>query len=118
MSIGVNFQTLHYQRGLKIREPFFRGRDNIDKLAKTCEVVGLPDLYDYCEKYDISLSNDLQNAISRKRQNSRRKWVTMCAPGCPTPSSDGLYLLDRLLIYDHASCTTPFCRGSHATLLF
>jgi len=84
------------------REPFFRGRDNIDQLAKICAVLGFPDLYDYCEKYDISLSNDLQNAISRKRQNSRRKWVTMCALGCPAPSSDGLDLLDRLLIYDHA----------------
>jgi len=37
------------------REPFFRGRDNIDQLAKICAVLGLPDLYDYCEKYDISL---------------------------------------------------------------
>ena len=82
------------------REPFFRGRDNVDQLTKISAVLGTPDLFEYCNKYNVTLSSELKKAVGY-RQNMRREWISMCAPGCPTPCDDGLDLLDKLLVYDH-----------------
>ena len=87
------------------REPFFRGRDNVDQLAKVSAVLGTPDLFDYCQKYNVTLTAELRKAVGY-RQNQRRRWITLCAPGCPTPPNEGLDLLDCLLVYDHSQRLT------------
>jgi len=85
------------------REPFFRGRDNVDQLAKIAAVLGTPDLLEYCDRYSIRLTAELRKAVGcgTERNTGRRPWDSMCAPGCPTPSAEGKDLLDRLLVYDH-----------------
>mmetsp|Transcript_23043 Transcript_23043/g.35566 ORF Transcript_23043/g.35566 Transcript_23043/m.35566 type:complete len:453 (+) Transcript_23043:82-1440(+) len=85
------------------REPFFRGRDNVDQLAKIAAVLGTPDLLKYCDRYNVRLPAELRKAVGcgTERNTGRRLWDSMCAPGCPTPSAEGKDLIDRLLVYDH-----------------
>ena len=88
------------------REPFFRGRDNVDQLAKIVSVLGPHDLTDYCRRVGIELSTELNAAIlkysSRAGPNgSRRPWRDFVTGSCPEPGDDALDLLDRLLVYDH-----------------
>ena len=88
------------------REPFFRGRDNVDQLAKIVSVLGPNDLRDYCRRVGIDLSTELNAAVlkysSRAGPNgSRRPWREFVTGSCPEPGNDALDLLDRLLVYDH-----------------
>ena len=88
------------------REPFFRGRDNVDQLAKIVSVLGPNDLTDYCGRVGIELSTELNAAVlkysSRAGPNgSRRPWRDFVTGSCPEPGNDALDLLDRLLVYDH-----------------
>ena len=88
------------------REPFFRGRDNVDQLAKIVQVLGPNDLTDYCRRVGIELSTELNAAVlkysSRAGPNgSRRPWRDFVTGSCPEPGNDALDLLDRLLVYDH-----------------
>lgn len=92
------------------REPFFRGRDNVDQLGKIAAVLGTPDLMEYCDRYSSipQLSVELRKAAGcgitteRNIYTGRRSWDSLRAPGCPTLSAEGEDLLDRLLVYDHS----------------
>jgi len=88
------------------REPFFRGRDNVDQLAKICGVLGQNDLVDYCRRVGIELSPEISAAVLKYAaragpHGSRRPWRDFVTGSCPDPGDDALDLLDRLLVYDH-----------------
>ena len=90
------------------REPFFRGKDNVDQLGKIVSILGKNDLDAYCKECQITLKENVQNVISKYtlRHNplgKRKPWLTMLPKdgGCPIPSKDALDLLDKLLVYDH-----------------
>ena len=88
------------------REPFFRGRDNVDQLAKIVSVLGPNDLRDYCGRVGIELSAELNAAVLKYASRagphgSRRPWRDFVTGSCPKPGDDALDLLDRLLVYDH-----------------
>ncbi|GKY97898.1 hypothetical protein MPSEU_000747800 [Mayamaea pseudoterrestris] len=82
------------------REPFFRGKDNVDQLAKIVAVLGTNDLIAYMQRYQIPITSDIQSII-QKHSTTRRDWASMVAADCPMPGLDALDLLDKLLVYDH-----------------
>ena len=46
------------------KEPFFHGHDNIDQLVRIAKVLGTDELFDYLEKYDIDLDDQVATALS------------------------------------------------------
>eukprot|EP01012_Entosiphon_sulcatum_P056107 TRINITY_DN791_c0_g1_i1.p1 TRINITY_DN791_c0_g1~~TRINITY_DN791_c0_g1_i1.p1 ORF type:complete len:338 (+),score=80.22 TRINITY_DN791_c0_g1_i1:106-1119(+) len=81
------------------REPFFHGRDNYDQLVKIAKVLGTDDLFGYLAKYNLELSSQYDNILSRYPRKQWAYFVTketqhLC-------SADALDFLDRLLRYDH-----------------
>ena len=89
------------------REPFFRGRDNVDQLGKIVAVLGPNDLLNYCDRVGIELTPELDAAVSKYMAKSggdgtRRAWRDFVGGTCPMPADNALDLLDRLLVYDHS----------------
>merc|ERR1711957_879101 len=103
------------------REPFFRGKDNIDQLGKIVAVLGCNDLLEYCDKYKIQLSDELESVVHKYTMKSnfsgkRKSWLilmgiskkssvdkskTKTKHDLAIPSNEGIDLLDNLLVYDH-----------------
>lgn len=82
------------------REPFFRGKDNVDQLAQIIAVLGTDDLKKYMQRYNVSITNDIQNII-KKSPAHRSSWTPFLPKDCPVPSNDAIDLLNQLLVYDH-----------------
>ena len=89
------------------REPFFRGKDNVDQLGKIIAVLGTGDLLLYLQKYNIEVTVEIEKVIAKyvKRGGGggrKQAWADIALPhGCPKPSDEGLDLIDNLLVYDH-----------------
>ncbi|GAX27422.1 hypothetical protein FisN_23Hh114 [Fistulifera solaris] len=107
------------------REPFFRGRDNVEQLHKIIAVLGIEDMWAYVNKYNIEVTENLRReletrytpesnpTLSNRPQRVRWSdyWQELHAavphkkgnrPVSPSvPSEDALDLLDHLLVYDH-----------------
>jgi casein kinase II subunit alpha len=113
---------------LLYREPFFRGKDNIDQLGKIISVLGTGnDLYHFLQKYDIELTPDIEQEIikyqphvskkksihRRCRHHHLREALLNCVPNeyrtiveQELQSMDGvitkgLDLLETIFVYDH-----------------
>jgi casein kinase II subunit alpha len=98
------------------REPFFRGRDNLDQLGKIIGVLGTSDLLSYMTKYKVDLKPELRKVIAKYvvRGGHKKAWMDLILPECPVPSDEGLDLLDKLLVYDHAERLTAKQAMGHA----
>ncbi|GAX27311.1 hypothetical protein FisN_23Lh114 [Fistulifera solaris] len=107
------------------REPFFRGRDNVEQLHKIIAVLGIEDMWAYINKYSIEVTESLrreletsyspESNLSLSNRPQRVRWndywqaLHSIAPHkkrneASSPSlltEDALDLLDRLLVYDH-----------------
>jgi casein kinase II subunit alpha len=85
------------------REPFFRGKDNIDQLGRIISALGTNDLLVYLQKYNIPHTESLQDLLAKYQPHHqvRQPWLRWMAEGVQRPSRDGLDLLDKLLVYDH-----------------
>lgn len=90
------------------KEPFFRGRDNVDQLVTIISVLGTADLHRFIATNAIPMSADTRKAVAAyklKGGNGKAKvWsslipkdVAQIAP----PSPEGIDLLSKLLRYDH-----------------
>ena len=89
------------------REPFFRGKDNVDQLGKIVAVLGPNDLLDYCDRVGVELTPELEASVSKYApkagpDGTRRPWHHFVGGACPMPGDDALDLLARLLVYDHS----------------
>jgi len=89
------------------REPFFRGKDNVDQLGKIVAVLGPNDLLDYCDRVGVELTPELEASVSKYApkagpDGTRRPWHHFVGGACPMPGDDALDLLTRLLVYDHS----------------
>mmetsp|Transcript_5327 Transcript_5327/g.6516 ORF Transcript_5327/g.6516 Transcript_5327/m.6516 type:complete len:203 (+) Transcript_5327:208-816(+) len=93
------------------REPFFRGRDNVDQLAKIASVLGTNNLLKYCASSNIKLSSALRTAVGF---HQKKPWASVVTKDCPQPSRQGLDFLDKLLEYDHTQRLTAREAMSHA----
>jgi casein kinase II subunit alpha len=98
--------------GLLLRkEPFFRGKDNLDQLATIVAVLGTANLHLYMAKYNIEMTPEIQSVIAEatlQGRGAQRPWVSFLdtstsSPSSmtPHPSAEGLDLLSKLLQYDH-----------------
>jgi casein kinase II subunit alpha len=38
-----------------VKEPFFKGQDNLEQLLKIAKIIGTEDIHNYCNKYGIKL---------------------------------------------------------------
>jgi len=93
-SVGCMLAGMVFQK-----EPFFRGRSEVDQLVKVAKVLGTEDLFKYLHKYDIELDEDFDDVSGwypRKSWGSfvdgdNRKYI----------SDEVIDLLDKLLRYDH-----------------
>lgn len=108
------------------REPFFRGRDNVDQLHKIIAVLGVDDMWAYVNKYSIKLSESLRRelegrydqdsmpstSIPPKRVRWSEYWQELHQAMLRKarsdvivmphkPSEDAFNVLDHLLVYDH-----------------
>lgn len=92
--------------GLLLRkEPFFRGKDNVDQLCKIVQLLGTHDLLQYLHRYNIVPSTEISDKILSNNNHMvnrhRQSVLTQLRDGCPVPKADGLDLLNKLLVYDH-----------------
>ncbi|KAG8345906.1 casein kinase II [Trypanosoma vivax] len=82
-----------------IKEPFFHGKDNNDQLVRIARVLGTDELFEYLQKYNLTLSPLLESAVGR---HSKKPWSSFITPEnkhlCPPEALD---FLDNLLQYDH-----------------
>eukprot|EP00977_Amphora_coffeiformis_P001733 scaffold337_cov172-Amphora_coffeaeformis.AAC.7 len=92
---------------LCFREPFFRGKDNLDQLGKIIMQLGTADLLSYILKYNMQVDLEVQKLIQSYHASghhlNRKPWIDVMAkdPGRRAPDAKGLDLLDKLLVYDH-----------------
>jgi casein kinase II subunit alpha len=84
------------------REPFFRGKDNLDQLGTIVAMLGTADLHAYMSKYKIKMTPEIRKVVAKYtlQGGSKKKWTTMASPD-HIPSDIGLDLLSKLLVYDH-----------------
>lgn len=66
-------------------------------------MLGTGDLVSYLSKFNIELTPDVERILKKyaMRGGQRRAWLSFVSKGCPVPSTDGIDLLDKLLVYDH-----------------
>lgn len=81
------------------KEPFFHGHDNYDQLVRIAKVLGTEELYEYLEKYQISLDVRFNDILGRHSKKRWERFVHSENQHLVTP--EGLDFLDKLLRYDH-----------------
>ena len=87
-------------------EPFFHGMDNPDQLVKIAKVMGTEELYNYIQKFDITLDSHAFDGILG--HFPRRIWTKfITANNSHRASPEALDLLDKMLVYDHTERITP-----------
>jgi serine/threonine protein kinase len=97
--------------GLLLRkEPFFRGKDNVDQLATIVAVLGTADLHRYMAKYKIEMTSDVRQIIAKYTMQggsgNQKEWTSLFTDPTFTPSPEGIDLLSKLLRYDHGQRLT------------
>jgi casein kinase II subunit alpha len=101
------------------REPFFRGKDNVDQLGKILSVLGTDDLLLFLLKYKVQVTPHVEkeiikyHALQKQQRNERNSQSVVMehskelalldcrAADCPIPCRQAMDLLLRLLVYDH-----------------
>lgn len=95
-SLGCMFAGMIFRK-----EPFFHGRDNYDQLVKIAKVLGTEELYDYLDRYSITLSAHYEGILSRNRY-PRKPWSTFVnKENAQLANEEAIDFLDKLLRYDH-----------------
>lgn len=80
------------------KEPFFHGNSNTDQLVKIARVLGTETLYEYLDKYDITLGPEYEHFGTYPA----RPWTKfMNSENSKYTSPEALDFLDKLLKYDH-----------------
>jgi len=103
------------------REPFFRGKDNMDQLGTIIAVLGTADLHTYLAKANIVMTPEIQDVIAkstlRDGGGQKKEWRQIadeCSTPTYTPSVQGLDLMSKLIVYDHTLRLTAKEAMQHA----
>jgi casein kinase II subunit alpha len=81
------------------KEPFFHGSDNQDQLVKIARVCGTDGLFDYMQRYNITLDPSFVTQIGK---HSRKPWKSFInSSNKHVAKDDAIEFLDMLLRYDH-----------------
>ena len=94
-SLGCMLAEMMFRRGI-----MFHGRDNDDQLVRIAKVLGTDKLFQYLDKYQLTLSAQMMSAIGNHSSKALNLFVNeenqhLCPP-------EALDFLDKLLRYDHA----------------
>merc|ERR1712039_765346 len=87
------------------KEPFFQGRDNYDQLVKIARVLGTDGLFEYLDKYNMELDPHFDDILGKHSRKAWSKFVT--AENQSLVQLDVIDMIDKMLIYDHASRILP-----------
>lgn len=84
------------------REPFFRGKDNLDQLGTIVAILGTADLHAYMSKYKIEMTPEIRKVVVKYtlQGGAKKDWDSLASPDY-TPTQNGLDLISKLLVYDH-----------------
>ena len=99
-SLGCMFAGMIFQK-----EPFFQGKDNYDQLVKIAKILGTDDLFNYVEKYNVTLDSHYDDILGVHQKKPWNKFINHMNEGLI--SEEALDLLDSMLRYDHAERITP-----------
>jgi len=94
------------------REPFFKGADNYDQLVRIAKVLGTDGLYQYLNKYRLELDTHFDEILDRHQTKPWSKFITVDCQHLATEHA--IDLLDKMLVYDHASRILPQEAFGHA----
>lgn len=92
-SFGATFAGVIFKK-----DPFFHGHDNFDQLVKICRVLGVDELIDYLDKYEIEIDPGFEGVIKNIPKKPWTKFITPENRDLATP--EALDLLSGLLRYD------------------
>eukprot|EP00239_Pterosperma_sp_CCMP1384_P008326 CAMPEP_0197847436 /NCGR_PEP_ID=MMETSP1438-20131217/6146_1 /TAXON_ID=1461541 /ORGANISM="Pterosperma sp., Strain CCMP1384" /LENGTH=339 /DNA_ID=CAMNT_0043459355 /DNA_START=207 /DNA_END=1226 /DNA_ORIENTATION=+ len=95
-SLGCMFAGMIFEK-----EPFFGGVDNHDQLVKIAKVLGTDELYNYLNKYQLSLDQGLEHQVGRHTRKPWTKFISEQNRHKGRCSAEALDFLDKLLRYDH-----------------
>jgi len=87
------------------KEPFFHGHDNYDQLVKIARVLGTDELFQYTNKYRITLDAQFDEILGKHPAKPWNKMIT--SENAMFASPEALDFIDRLLRYDHAERILP-----------
>lgn len=86
------------------KEPFFHGHDNGDQLVRIVKILGSDGLFQYLNKYNIILDDELKCLIESYGKKRWEKFIS--SENTNVVTTDGIDLVDKLLRYDHAERLT------------
>jgi casein kinase II subunit alpha len=93
-SLGCMFAAMIFRK-----EPFFHGADNQDQLVKIARVCGTDGLFDYMQRYNVTLDSAFVTQIGK---HPRKPWKSFVnAANKAVAKEDAIDFLDGLLRYDH-----------------
>merc|ERR1712196_93100 len=81
-SLGCMFAGMIFQK-----EPFFQGKDNYDQLVKIAKILGTDDLFNYVEKYNVTLDSHYDDILG---VHQRKPWTCWTACSDTTTPRDSL----------------------------
>ena len=92
-SLGCMFAGMIF-----MKEPFFRGENNVDQLVKIIKVLGTDRFWKYIAKYNITVAKEFNGLI---RPCKERPWDAFVnAENRALCNPEAIEFLDRLLQYD------------------
>ena len=90
--------------GLLLRkEPFFRGKDNMDQLGTIVAVLGTTDFHMYMSRYKLKMTPEIREVIAQKTLRGggkKQDWTSFVTDDSFLPCAEGIDLLSKLLRYD------------------
>lgn len=82
---------------LFLKEPFFAGQDNYEQLVKIAKVVGTDEIYEYMDKFDLEMNENIHMGQYPKKPFAR----FVNDQNRSRISEEALDLLDKMLRVDH-----------------
>lgn len=87
---------------LFLKEPFFAGRDNYEQLVKIAKVVGTDEIYEYMDKFNLEMNENIEMGQYRKKPLVR----FINEQNRSRISEEALDLLEKMLKVDHTQRIT------------
>ncbi|KAJ3439150.1 casein kinase ii subunit alpha-3 [Anaeramoeba flamelloides] len=84
--------------------PLFKGKDNDDQLPKVARILGTNGVYEYCNKYRVTLSSNNKKLLGKHRKKTWEKFIN--SENKHLCHEVALDFLNKLLVYDHAERLT------------
>jgi casein kinase II subunit alpha len=81
-------------------DTFFKGSDNFDQLIKIMRVLGEDDLHEYVHRYNLRIPKEVKKLMKGQELEKQPFSVFVNSKNEHMVSTEGLDLLERMLVYD------------------